>query len=282
MVTINIDIGDLASLKEFQDIAKSVCDEASRNLAAMTHAKMVELASERLHSRRQNFIDALTLKEEDGVMIISLDASQRWVDDGMEPHSMLENLLKSPKAHRAKDGSVYVVVPFEHGPGKGVTNSPASTQDVVSTVKAEMKRRKIPWSKVERDDQGRPKLGQLHRFSIEHSPLKTHEGPGQGRGPIGDVKQGPNVRQRVGGGPSGGGIPFLRGVAVYQKAMDGGGVKRSVMTFRIASSKMTGEDIWKHPGLEPVHIFDDAFRWAEEQVESVIVPQLIQKLVDSM
>lgn len=280
MFHVNIDLSGLAGLKEFESEARKACESAARDLAAMTHSKAVELAGERLHSRRQMFVDSLSIHEDSGVSIVSLSGSARWIDDGMEPHSMLDDLLKSPKAHHAKDGSVYLVVPFEHGPGKGASNSPASQAQIVETVKAEMKKRKIPWAKIERDDQGRPKLGKLHSFDVNHAPLKTDSGPGQGWGAVGDVRQGPNERQKVGGGPGGGGIPFLQGVAVYQKATEGGKTKRSVMTFRIASSKHEGR--WRHPGLDPVNIIDDTYKWAMEQVESVITPKLIDKILSRL
>lgn len=279
MFTVNIDTSALQELgKEFEGALKAATSEAARDLSVMVHAKAVELANEKLHSRRQMYIDALSMREEDGVFILALDASAGWIEDGMPRHNMLEALLASPKAKLAADGSRYLVVPFEHGPGKGPTNTPASTQDLVSTVKTEMKRRKIPWGKVERDDQGRPKLGRLHRFNIEDGPPKTHQGPGQGWGPVGDVKQGPNQRQAVGGGPGGGGIPFLRGVAVYQHAVEGGGVKRSVMTFRIASSKHEAPR-WDHPGVQKVAIFDSVAQWAQEEIDKNILPKLAESIL---
>lgn len=278
MFHINIDITGLAALgKELEGAMKSAVTEAGRELSAMAHAKAVELANERLNSRRQMFVDALHMKEEAGVFILSLDARAGWIDDGMPRHNMIEDLLKSPKAKRAEDGSKYMVIPFNHGPGKGPTNTPASTQDLVSTVKSQMKSRKIPFAKIERDDQGRPKTGLLHRFNIDNSPTKSAGGPGQGWGPVGDVKQGPNMRQKVGGGPGGGGLPFLHGVAVYQHAMKGGGVKRSVMTFRIVSSKMESPR-WDHPGIEPSNIFADTAKWCDEQVDKMM-PQIIDSVM---
>jgi len=281
MFYVNIDMTGLAALgQELEGAMKSAMLDAGRELSAQAHARAVELANAKLNSRRQMFIDGLHMKEEDGVFILSLDAKVSWIDDGMPRHNMIEDLLKSPHAKRAKDGSKYMVIPFNHGPGKGPTNTPASTLDLVGTVKAEMKSRKIPFAKIERDDQGRPKTGMLHRFNIDNSPTKTGGGPGQGWGPVGAVKQGPNMRQKVGGGPGGGGIPFLRGVAVYQHAMDGGGVKRSIMTFRIVSSKMESPR-WDYPGVEPTNIFAETAKWCDEQVDKMI-PQIIDSVTSKV
>ncbi len=247
-----------------------------QQLVTAIQEKAVELASEKLHSRREMYLNALAMREEDGAFILALDASANWIEDGMPSRNLLESLLKSPKAKRAKDGSSYIVVPFGLGPGKGATNTPASTLDLVDTVKAELKRRKIPLGGIERDDQGRPKLGRLHKFDINSGPDKTHQGPGQGWGPIGAPKQGPNARQKVGGGPGGGGLPFLAGVNIFQHAVEGGGVKRSITTFRVASSKHEAPR-WDVGELAGVHIFDELEKWAEEQV-NLIVPKLIKEL----
>jgi hypothetical protein len=280
---VNIDtsgFGDLGG-----DLEKALKEEAiaaNRELALMAQAKATEMANERLHNRRKKFIDALHLSQEGDVWVLSLDAGARWIDEGMPPHNMLDDLLASPKVKRAADGSAYVVVPFEHGPGKGSGENTPYQQDIVDTLKKEFKARKIPWAKIEKGDNGAPKLGKIRSFSIDHSPVKSHDGPGQGRGPIGDVRQGPNKRQVVGGGPAGGGIPFLQGVAVYQRAKEGGGVQKSVMTFRIASSKHQGQDRWNHPGLEPTNIMDDVAKWAQEAVERDIFPKLIDAVLSRL
>jgi hypothetical protein len=277
---LQIDATQLQDLaKGFEAELKSSVQEAARDLSVMLHARAVELSGEKLHSRREMYIRALSLHEEEGAFVLALDASANWVEDGLPARNLLESLLKSPKAKRGLDGSKYLVVPFELGPGKGPTNTPASTLDLVNTVKAEMKKRRIPMG-VERDDQGRPKLGRLHKFDITSGPMKTHQAPGQGWGRIGDVKQGPNARQAVGGGPAGGGTPFLQGVNVYQTAVAGGGVKRSISTFRVASSKHESPR-WDVKELEGVHIFESLEKWAAEQVETMI-PQIIENLASKL
>ena len=265
-------------LKELEKTLGDAAKQVNRDLAQMTYGKAVELASERLHSRRQMFIDGLSTYEEEGVWILHLDASVGWIEDGMPEHNMLDNLLSSPKAKTAADGSTYLVVPFHHGPGKGKGSTTPAQQDLVSTLKSEMKKKDIPWAKIEVDGNGKPKLGKLHSFDIMNSPIKTHHGPGQGRGPIGDVRQGPNMRQRAGGGPGGGGNPFLQGVGVYQKENSKGKVQKSIMTFRVASSKHRGQEMWQHPGLAPVAILEESVKWAKEQLEEKIVPRFMSTL----
>jgi hypothetical protein len=222
---------------------------------------MIELTGERLHSRRQKYLDNLSFKEEDGAFVVELAEDAIWIEEGMEPHNMLEDLLASPKAKRAKDGSMYLVIPFQHN--KAPQNTPASQMDIVGAVKKVLKQNKIPWAKIERFENGQPKLGRLHKIDITDQPIKTKEGPGQGSGRIGEVRQGNT------------GIPFLKGISVYQHDNGKGGVTRSVLTFRVASSRQEGK--WDHPGLTPISIFPDTQEWCVDQIEKLILPDLIAR-----
>ncbi len=156
--------------------------------------------------------------------------------------------------------SKYLAVPFQHN--KNPTAQTQAQNSLTATIKAEMQKRKIPFGKIEKDDQGKPKQGLLHSFSITDSPIKTHQGSGQGHGPIGSVRQGPT------------GIPFLKGVKVYQKEVVGKSGKKSIqkqiMTFRIVSSKMKGTGRWFHPGVEAKHFMDEALDWAKKEFEKTM------------
>lgn len=197
---------------------------------------------------------------------ITVDSGESFVCQGMlihnSNHEMIDNLLKNPKAKQAADGSKYLAVPFKHN--KGATQSTVAEQDLTSTVKSFLRNHnkknpdnKIGYGSIERNPDGRPKLGLLHQFSINTGYNKTHEGPGQGKGPIGAVKQGPT------------GIPFLQGIRIYQREVtDKQGkksVERNIMTFRMVSSKHRGTGRWRHPGLEPAHLFDEAAEWAQQE-----------------
>lgn len=274
---MNLDISGLQGLGDLKELAQEALNKAAQDLTAMTHAKIEELAAEKLHSRREMFMQGVSVHKEGNVNVIELDAKVDWIDSGLPAHNMLEDLLSSPKAKIAHDGSKYLVVPFKHnGPPNNV---PASQQPITDALKAEFKKRKIPFQKIERDESGRPLLGKIHRFNIDHSPLKSGIGPGQGWGPVGDVRQGPNERQKVGGGPGGGGIPFLHGVNVYQRVGKGGKVQKDVLTFRLASSRQEGTGMWQYPGTGPTNIFESAYKWAEQELDK-IVPMVLASIID--
>jgi hypothetical protein len=291
MIYLNLDMSEVLGLINMKGAVEQAVNDAARDLAQMTAAKITDLARQKLKSRYQMYIDGLTTFEaEKDVWVVNLSSKVRFIEDGQEAFNMLDGLLKSSKAKTSKDGSKYVMVPFEHGPGKGPTAeggaSGQANQDLISTIKAEMKRRKIPFGKIEKGAGGAPLTGKLHSFDINDAPLKTSEGPGQGWGPLNDIRQGPNARQLVGGGPGGGGTPFLQGVNVYQTPYtDKKGnqaVRRSIVTFRTASSKQKGSGLWDHPGNEPLNLMEEGLAWARQEWETSISPEILDKIYTSL
>jgi hypothetical protein len=198
-----------------------------------------------------------------------------WIEEGMPPHEMIDNLLKSPKAKTSKDGSKYLSIPFKHN--KGPTQQTAPQTSLTDTIKSSLKEmnksrskgNKIPYAKIETNPDGSPKLGLLHKFDIVDKPLKMSNSPGQGKGPVGAPMQGPT------------GIPFLKGVRIYQNKNAQGKVERTIMTFRTVSSKMKGTGRWFHPGLEPVKFLDQAFDWAMKEWETKMKPAIIEMAVEN-
>lgn len=268
MFLVNIDIKALGQFgADIEATMKKAAEEAARQLVPAVHAHILEQAQQKLHSRLKMFTDGLSMQQEgEHTWVITLDRKARWIDDGMESHEMIDDLLAKGKT--AKDGSKYRVIPFHHGPGKGKTSTTPAQQTLIATIKQELKSRGIPFGKIERGADGKPLQGLLHKLDINGAPVKTQNGPGQGWGRIGDVRQGFT------------GIPFLQGVRIYQKSKtnkDGseGPVQRAIMTFRVVSSKHKGTGRWVHPGLEPVHIIDEAYDWAQHEWETNILPKIV-------
>jgi hypothetical protein len=259
--------------KNFKCAADKAMSDATRDLAIQAHAHLIEQANSQLHSRRKEFVDALSFREENGTWIIALESSALWIEEGIPPNTdMLDGLLASPKAKMSKEGSKYVVVPFEHKQGpKSQTPEQTSLTDA---IKSELKSRKIPYGRLEMGADGRPKTGLLHSFDITNKPLKTADAPGQGHGGVGDVRQGPT------------GIPFLQNVRVYQNSTtDNKGaskVQKSIVTFRVASSKHRGEQRWVHPGLKPVKLLDDAYEWALKELDGKIKDRVLITLTKDL
>lgn len=268
LISVQLDLGPLRELATLGDAVQEATRREAQLLLAQTHAHIVEEASEKLHARRQMYVDALSFFEEDGVYVVNLDASAVWIEDGQEAFSLLPGLLNSPKAKVSKSGSRYMVVPFTHNVGPSVA-SPAQKQ-VVESIKSSLKAAGVPYGKVERDQHGNPKLGMLHDLRLS-TPAKTGSGPGWGRGPAGEPIQGWSHDGKSG-------TPILKGAKIFQHQKSGGGTQRSVMTFRVASEEHEGQDRWNHPGTKPLRLFESAAEWARTQWDKEIVPRIVEQL----
>ena len=270
MFYLNLDTSEIQDLLALPDIAEDELHKAAANLTAATKAHIVEQANERLHSRRGMFLDALTHFQVDATTwVVNLDKSARWIDEGLSEHNMLDDLLKSKKAKRAKDGSTYLVVPFQLNKAK--QNLTPAQQSLLNTVKKELERVGETPNKVVLDAAGKPKLGLVRSLNVTQGPIST-QALRLGKGPRGQVAQGPT------------GIPLLQGVRVYQKELkdkDGGTkVGRFVMTFRVASSKQRGMGgRWDHPGVPPTNLMEEGLNWAVEQWSSKVAPALLAAMV---
>src|SRR5271168_4355826 len=111
MSGLKIKIDTALMAKQFKELALEVERDLKKgvaNLAAVTHARVVEMASEELHSSRKSFMDNLSFEEvADGVWVVAVDEKGLWVEEGIEPNTdMKPGLLK---------GKPYRVIPFDHG-----------------------------------------------------------------------------------------------------------------------------------------------------------------------
>ncbi len=274
---LDLKTDELEKLASGLDKADETLQKYAKDLAEQAHAKVVELASQGLHMRRERYLAALSFQPvNDSTWVITLDANAVWIEDGLpENFQMLDKLLASNKAKTAKDGSKYIVVPFQHNKGGIFLNSESGKtgDDLKRTIQDELRKRKIPFDRLERNiNTGEPKLGKLHDIEVpfrEH-PKKTHEGIGQGEGSIGSARQGAT------------GTSFLNRIQIHQRmGKDKLGrpqVMRGIMTFRTASSKQDAAERWVHPGLPPTRFFEQAYDWALKEWETVIVPRVLNDL----
>ena len=282
---LELDLGPLLDLGKDLQGFESEIHRSVATLSAQTHLHIIEDASKVLHSRREIYIKALHKPSEvsPGVFVITLDESALWIEEKTEQHSMVNDLLgDNPKI--AKDGSRYRCIPFSHNKGGPATNTPAE-QQLVDAIKTELKKLRIPWAGIERNPDGSPKTGTLHKISIAtpSRPAGTAAGPGGnqqgwGRGPEGAPRVGPT------------GIPLLQGLRISQTGVfnpDGSpklnkmgqqAARRDIMTFRVVSSKHLGQNRWIYPEKEGVNLMDKAMDWAEREWDQRIVPDLLKKL----
>ena len=290
MFLLHLDVSDLLKLDDsFRPAMDKAMKRAAETLAAQVHAHIVENVQQKLRSTRETYLDHLGFHQVDSnTWVVDLMPGALFIEEGMESHSMVDDLLDdSPrpgtkkkdrgtakgKTKTAADGSRYRVIPFEHNIAK--TRQTQAATDLTNTIKSELKKMGAPSiGKLETDSAGKPKLGLVRSFDIMTRPVKTAEGPGQGHGPVGVVKQGPTS------------IPFLQGVRIYQREFqDRSGkssVKKSIVTFRVVSSKHKAENRWVHPGLEARKFMDEAAIWAVSQWEEKIKNEVLGLLAEEL
>lgn len=244
---LNIDAAKIAeSFKDFaleveQDIQKAV-----GQLAAMTHAKVVERASEELGSTRKKFMDSLGFEEvAPGVWIISIDESGMFVEEGIEANKDMKPDLLKNGAKTSKTGNRYKVIPFDYG--KAPSQMTGSTQQLVSQIKQALKKENVSFKKIERNSDGSPKVGKLHELNLG--------GPRLGKG----------------------NTAALKGLSIYQSMTKSGNVKRDILTFRTVSSGPASAGKWHHPGMEGKKYLEWALEQATKEWETEILPKIMEK-----
>lgn len=251
-IKFNIDVTGLA--REFKELALEVEQDlrlAVGRLAAETHAKVIEMASEELKTSRKDFLDSLGFEEiSPGVWVVSIDESGLWIEEGIpENKDMKPDLLKT-NAKVSKDGNRYKVIPFDYG--KTPSQNSAKTNELVNYLRQSLKKEEVPFKKIERNSDGSPKVGKLHELDFGN-PRGTMGGPGKGNTPV------------------------FKNLSIYQTITKSGNVRRDILTFRTVSSGPASAGKWIHPGLEPKKYLEKVSDWAIQEWETKILPEILEK-----
>lgn len=249
-LTIKINADDIA--KQFKELALEVeqdIGKAVANLASITHAKIIELATQDLKSSRQTYVDALGFEEiSPGVWVVSLDEKASYIEEGVEAGKDMKPALLKNATKVSKDGFKYRSIPFDHGKSNG--NMTPAAQNLVAQIKTGLKAKGISFKGIEKDANGSPKIGKLHTVDLSSPNDKP---PGKGN------------------------TSALKGVNVYQSMGKGGKVKRDILTMRTVSDSPASAGKWISPGSKGKEFFEKAQAWAEAEFENTILPAILDK-----
>ena len=267
-------------LGQAADVVQSKVADAVEKLVASTHAFVVHKAQTELGDFKRSILPGPP--EADGmpknvkwkkiaerIWVVEIMPEAAWIEEGRPPTSMATEswLLKPGKVKTAKDGSTYRVIPFTHSQLAGKDKPAHATSEISKPALAAIAKRAIKSAgvnlkKIERHDDGSPKLGILHKIPIdvEHhrgvpgfsSKARTHEDA---------VKTGFKEH---------GGIPYLSGLAVTQRVNAKGKVTREAVTFRVVSSKHRLEGRWEYPAVPAFDSLPAAMRYAELEWEKML------------
>lgn len=247
---LKITIDTRAIAESFKELAAEVQADLNKGvaqLAAATHSKVAEMANSELHSSKKTFTDNLGFQQvAPGLWVVSIDEKALWIEEGIEANKdMKPDLLKNATG-QDKEGYRTKTIPFEHSKAPSQMNGYA--QGLQAKIKSELRKRDLPYKKIERNENGSPRLGKLHTFDFKGGRAKS----------------------------SWTDDPLTR-VTIYQTLTKSGNVRRDIMTFRTVSDNPNQKDKWIHPGMDGKKFLDRAQTWAETTWENEILPAIMDK-----
>ena len=232
--------GEIGEKVKF-DLRKGV-----ETLALATRAKTQELARDELGSIAEIYLDNLDFTQEgETVWVMTLKKPAMWIEEGRKS-GFMEELLNGKSAKTNKQGQKYAVIPFKHN--KGPARQSAKAQELAGQIKEAMRQKNIEWGKIEKNQDGSPRIRKLHSFNVESARAKPeHKNP------------------------------LTYGVTVYQTKREDGTVRRDIMTFRVISEKHKDQGLWIHPGRTGANLFEKAHEWAQQTWENQIMPEILKE-----
>lgn len=247
---LNIDISSLAS--EFSEVAQELEQDlvsGVQGLASMTHAKVLELASDELKSLSQKYKENVDFTNpENNLWIVTLREPAMFIEEGMQP-GFMRQLLNGRSSKTNNKGERYATIPFEHvKETESTSNKDIKPSEISDLIKKELRSRKIPFRKIETDRGGQPKLGLIRKLNIA-----------SGR---------PSANANY---------DTLHGLNIYQMKTKSGTIKKHFVTFRVIKESHEAEGKWFQPGKEGIKLLDKALEWAERYWESDLLPQILDQ-----
>jgi hypothetical protein len=204
-------------------------------------------------------------KVADSIWVVEIDESARQIEEGRERRFMGWLLDNNPKARTRADGTKYAVIPFKNqqfvGPGKKEANEKGN-QAIAALIRNEMSKQKISLTRIERNPDGTPKLGVLHRIE------PALPGPQTQFPSLYSMPRTPEMAMRS-GLPIHGGIPLTAGTAIIQR-MQGKKPIREAVTFRIIDSRHESEGRWFQKAKPGLNSLKAAYDNANRQWEAVV------------
>lgn len=277
----NVNIQEVAARFNQQKdyIAGRVRSEVEK-LSISTHAFVVKYAQDKLKGWMRNHFfgpenkNVRWIPAAQNIWVVEIDESVRWIEEGRS-RVFMDWLLKSPKAKTAKDGSRYLAIPMMQARGVGGKYA-GQNPEFASVIKQQLKHQGISLNRIEKNEDGTPKLGVLHRLNISTpqpgSPGFFHmvtpkklEFFSQSRSSA--------VAQQIGLQPHSGHFFLSKAVVTQREVELPSGKKKiskEVVTFRTISSKHEAEGRWFYPEVKPLNSIPEAYKYALAEWEKIV------------
>lgn len=270
-------INAAAVAKAIEQDVNDIIGELTQKVEALTiqtHAKVLEFASQELHGwQLNNFLgdggqNIRWARASDSLWVVEIDESVGFYDDGRQKTNMATEhwLLKNAKT--SKSGHKYKVIPMEIGKGSNNLGTAAALNTIATNAIKQARTsegKRISRKKIERNPDGTPKLGVLHR--IKAGP----PGPQSQYPSLFSKPRGPEESKST-GLPQHGGIFKLQGLAITQRMVKGK-VKREAVVFRVVSEKHRNNR-WMYPEIKAHNFLDRALDWAVKEAFPKMVNEI--------
>ena len=244
-------------------------------LSVSAHAFVINHAQAKLHGETLNTFlgkdnrNIRWMKVDDNIWVVEIDESVRHIEEGASRVFMEWLLTKNPKAKRAKDGSMYARIPISNarfgGPGQNAVND--RRPDLAAMVRNEMKSNKISLKRIEKNSDGTPKLGILHKISPQMP------GPQSQFPTLYSMPRNHEMAALTGLKPHGG-IPLTKGTLIVQRigkhGKEKGKLIREAVTFRTISSKHKAEGRWFTPAKDGLKSLQAAYEYSLKEWDKTV------------
>lgn len=227
---------------------------AVAGVAAGAHAEWERMASHRLRSARQIYINGLRQAESYHVSLVGGLTTYTITLVGEMPNNFEFGMpafdmkavrpgwLGGARAKTAQDGHKYVTIPFRHSLTSGaiLAYTGKARQENVQAALADAVR-KYGLRQMVRDSAGQVTPGTVRR--VPNAAADVHR--------------------------------FLQGLTRVQQPVSGttpGGLQRGsaqLMTWRVMSER-SAPDAWVHPGLHAVNLLPDVERWINRELDHIM------------
>lgn len=228
-------------LQELSDALTRATSQFIGAVPVLTKQHMERLATQKLNSTRQDYIDALKVKLDGTILVVELDP-ENWlanaVETGIDGYDMKATHLKSPKARLSKKGFRYMRIPMSKSKeGKG---GPSPQGQALQTRIREVLMNKPAFGLMRTKTLMDGRVIEQQKLNTAQDPLLKGFYRMRSYDSFDDFHRNKNSRK-----------PW------------------QYVLFRTMSENPMQRSQWKHPGIKPVHIFRDTERWLEEAVPAL-------------
>lgn len=230
--------------KYLEDLGEALKRGTERFIGAvpvLTRQTMERLASQKLHSTKETYLDALNINVDSNILIVTLDEDS-WlanaVETGVDGWDMKTTHLRSPKAKISAKGYKYLRIPI--GKTKDGSGGPSAKGQELQ-------------EKIRKVLMGKPAFGAMKTKTLTDGRVVEQQ------------------KLLIESDPALKGFYRMRSYTDFNDYHANKGKRKSwqYVLFRTMTNNPEARSKWEHPGIKPAHIFRDTERWLTESIPAI-------------